>query len=397
MQLSILFALIPVILAAPGIETRDEPAPLLTPSGDADVVADKYIVKFKDSVTTSAVDEKMDALYAKVLKGKGKVDYVYKNAFNGFAGRLTTTELKKLRDSPDVEYIEKDALMHINAFVDQSASPWGLARISHRARGNINYRYDNSAGAGTCAYIIDTGIEASHPEFEGRATFLKSFISGQNSDGNGHGTHCAGTVGSKTYGVAKKTKLYGIKVLNNSGSGSYSVIIAGMDYVAQDAKSRRCPRGVIASMSLGGGYSASINQAAAALVRSGVFIAVAAGNSNRDAQDTSPASEPSVCTVGATDINDNRSSFSNYGRVLDIFAPGTNIVSTWIGGTTRSISGTSMATPHVAGLAAYLSALEGGFSPASLCKRIQSLSTKNVIKGLPSGTLNYLAYNGNGK
>ncbi|KAG5925476.1 Cuticle-degrading protease [Claviceps africana] len=389
MKLSILLVLVPAILAAPALETRDGLAPLLTPLA-ANVVADRYIVKFRDGMTSLVVDETMHTL-------NSKADFVYKNAFNGFAGRLTPAELETIRKRPDVEYVEKDALMHINAFVQQAAAPWGLGRISHRAKGNTAYRYDSSAGSGTCAYIIDTGIEASHPEFEGRATFLRSFIPGQNSDGNGHGTHCAGTIGSKTYGVAKKARLYGVKVLDNSGSGPYSAIIAGMDYVAQDARTRGCPSGVIASMSLGGGYAASVNQAAAALVRSGVFLAVAAGNENRDAQNTSPASEPTVCTVGATDINDNRSTFSNYGKVLAIFAPGTNIISTWIGGTTRAISGTSMATPHVAGLAAYLSALEGRSSPTSLCKRIQSLSTKNVLNGVPDGTVNYLAYNGNGQ
>ncbi|KAG5951152.1 Cuticle-degrading protease [Claviceps sorghi] len=394
MQLSVLFALIPAILAAPALETRAEPAPLLTPLA-ADVVADRYIVKFRDSKSSSGVDETMHTLQSTVLKSKA--DYVYKTAFSGFAGRLTPAELKTVRERPDVEYVEKDALVQINGFVQQSAAPWGLGRLSHRTKGSTRYRYDSSAGSGTCAYIIDTGIEASHQEFEGRAAFLKSFISGQNSDGNGHGTHCAGTIGSKTYGVAKKARLYGVKVLDNSGSGPYSAIIAGMDYVAQDAGTRGCPSGVIASMSLGGGYSASVNQAAAALVRSGVFLAVAAGNENRDAKNTSPASEPLACTVGATDINDNRSPFSNYGQVVSIFAPGSNIVSTWIGGTTRAISGTSMATPHVAGLAAYLSALEGSSSPTSLCKRIQSMSTKNVLRGIPSGTVNYLAYNGNGQ
>lgn len=179
-------------------------------------------------------------------------------------------------------------------------------------------------------------------EFEGRATFLKSFISGQTSDGHGHGTHCAGTIGSKSYGVAKKAKLYGVKVLDNQGSGSYSGIISGMDYVASDSKTRGCPNGTIASMSLGGGYSASVNQGAAALVNSGVFLAVAAGNDNRDAQNTSPASEPTACTVGATDSSDRRSSFSNFGRVVDIFAPGTGVLSTWIGGSTVSIVPTSI-------------------------------------------------------
>ncbi|KAG6140295.1 Cuticle-degrading protease [Claviceps purpurea] len=389
MQLSILLALLPAILAAPALETRGQPAPLLAPQG-LDIVADKYIVKFKDGIASLAVDETLGTLQA-------KADFVYKHAFNGFAGNLTKDELKTLRDHTDVEYVEKDALMHINAFVTQPGAPWGLGRISHREKGNSNYRYDSSAGAGTCVYIIDTGIEASHPEFEGRATFLKSFVSGQDVDGNGHGTHCAGTIGSKTYGVAKKANLYGVKVLNDAGSGSRSAIIAGMDYVAQDSRTRACPKGRVVNMSLGGAYSAAVNNAAAALVRGGNFLAAAAGNKNRDAANTSPASEVTACTVGATDINDNRSTFSNYGPLVDIFAPGTDILSTWIGGTTRSISGTSMATPHIAGLAAYLYALEGPSNPIALCQRMQFVSIKNVIRNLLAGTFNYLAYNENGQ
>lgn len=239
--------------------------------------------------------------------------------------------------------------------------------------------------------MIDTGVEDTHPEFEGRAKLVKSYYA-SSRDGNGHGTHCSGTIGSKTYGVAKKTNIYGVKVLDDRGSGQFSTIISGMDFVANDYRNRNCPRGVVASMSLGGGYSSSVNSAAAQLQRSGVFVAVAAGNDNRDAANTSPASETSVCTVGATDRNDNRSSFSNYGRVVDIFAPGTDILSTWIGRSTRSISGTSMATPHVAGLAAYFMGL-GQASSGNACSYIVQNSNKNVLRGIPFGTVNALAYN----
>ncbi|OAQ65928.1 proteinase T-like protein [Pochonia chlamydosporia 170] len=371
--------------AAPSAK-RAEPAPLLSPRGE--LIANKYIVKYKETFSISSADNVLKAHNA-------EAERTYSNIFKGFAGRLNATAVEQLRHHPDVDYIEKDATIRINAYVEQPGAPWGLARVSHRQSGSRTYNYDNSAGAGTCSYVIDTGVDASHPEFEGRAKFLRSFISGENSDGNGHGTHVAGTIGSRSYGVAKKTNIYGIKVLSNQGSGSTSGILSGMDYAIQDSRQRSCPKGVVANMSLGGGYSASLNQAAAKMIQSGVFLAVAAGNDARDAANTSPASEPSVCTVGATDSSDNLSSFSNYGRVVDILAPGSGILSTWPGGGTNSISGTSMATPHVVGLAAYLASLEGFPGAQALCERIRTLATKNAIRRVPSGTVNLLAFNGN--
>ncbi|KAM3429826.1 hypothetical protein MY4824_008051 [Beauveria thailandica] len=376
MRLSIIAAVLPLAIAAPVVE----PAPLIEARGQT--IAGNYIVKLKDTATMSIMD---------AASKVSKPTFIYKEVFPGFAASLKPEEVERLRHDPNVESIEQDAMVSINAIVQQPGAPWGLGRISHREKGSTTYAYDSSAGQGTCVYVIDTGIEASHPEFQGRAQQIKSFVTGQ-IDGHGHGTHCAGTIGSKTYGVAKKVSIFGVKVLEDSGSGSLSGVIAGMDFVASDRKNRNCPKGVVASMSLGGGYSASVNQAAARLQASGVFVAVAAGNDNRDAANTSPASEPSVCTVGATDSSDRRSSFSNYGKVLDIFAPGTGILSTWIGGRTNTISGTSMATPHIAGLGAYFLALGKGTS-GNLCKKIQESSTKNVLTGVPSGTVNYLAFN----
>ncbi|OAQ60783.1 alkaline serine protease P32 [Pochonia chlamydosporia 170] len=383
MKLSILVIFLPAILAARTTSDKHvEPITLWTPN-NADIIDNKYIVKFKDGIAHINIDEAVSVI-------KAKADFVYENVFKGFAGHLSTAEHAVLLAHPDVDYIEKDAVMHINGFVEQKGAPWGLGRISNSQKGSTTYRYDDSAGTETCAYVLDTGVEASHPEFEGRATFLKSFIEGQNKDGHGHGTHCAGTIGSKTYGVAKKAKIYGVKVLNDRGSGPVSVIIAGMDFVAQDAKSRGCPKGAIASMSLGGSRNAALNQAAASMVSSGIFLAVSAGNDNGDAANKSPASEPSACTVGSTTSGDARSSFSNFGPIVDIFAPGSSVLSTWIGGGTKTISGTSMAAPHIAGLAAYLAALEGSTS----CTRIQQLATKDALSGIPSGTVNLLAYNG---
>lgn len=241
-------------------------------------------------------------------------------------------------------------------------------------------------------------------EFEGRATFGANFAGdGQNTDGNGHGTHVAGTIGSKTYGVAKKTSLIGVKVLDASGSGSSAGVIQGIQWAVNDAKSKGRIGKAVANLSLGGGFSQASNDAVAAGTREGLFFGVAAGNSAMNAKTSSPASEPLACTVGATDKTDAIASYSNYGSIVDIFAPGSDIISTWIGSTTatNTISGTSMATPHTVGVAAYLLALEGARAPTALCDRIKTtLATKNKLRlGLIptlSGSPNALLYNGNG-
>ncbi|KFY19917.1 hypothetical protein V493_07797, partial [Pseudogymnoascus sp. VKM F-4281 (FW-2241)] len=209
--------------------------------------------------------------------------------------------------------------------------------------------------------------------------------------------HCAGTVGGSTYGVASRATLVAVKVLDAEGSGSNSGVIAGIQWVADNARAKGITSKSVLSMSLGGSYSAALNSAVASTVNAGVTVVVAAGNDNRNAANYSPASAPSAITVGATDSRDARASFSNYGAVLDIFAPGVNILSAWIGSSsaTNTISGTSMATPHVAGLAAYLIGLEGLTSPSAVASRISSLATRNVVSN-PSGSINALAYNGNG-
>jgi len=282
--------------------------------------------------------------------------------------------------------------------VTQSANvPWGLARISHRAVNQSAYVYDSSAGAGTCSYVIDTGIYVEHSQFQGRATWLANFA-GDNkaSDGNGHGTHVAGTIGGVDFGVAKKTLLFAVKVLNSGGSGTTAGVIAGMDFVTSDAPTRNCPNGTVANMSLGGSKSTAINAAAAAMVKAGVFLAVAAGNSDDDAAFYSPASEPTACTVGASDSTDVRAWFSNYGSLVDIFAPGVDVLSSWIGSVnaTDTISGTSMASPHITGLGAYLLGLLGPKTPAALCEYIKETATKSALTDIPNDTVNALAFNG---
>ncbi|KAI0541049.1 peptidase S8/S53 domain-containing protein [Xylaria digitata] len=385
MRSATLLSLVPLALAAPS--RRSSPAPLHVPrSTGSNLIEGKYIVKLYDDAVTTSLHTAVAA----------EPDHVYNVAgFKGFASSLTPEEIESLQNHPDVEFIEQDSIMSINTYVTQSSSTWGLARISHKSRTATGYVYDDTAGAGTCAYIIDTGIYTAHSEFGGRATWLANYADSSNSDGNGHGTHVAGTVGSATYGVAKATKLYAVKVLDSSGSGTTSGVVAGMNYVTSDVATRSCPSGAVANMSLGGASSTSINSAARAMIAAGVFLAVAAGNSNTDAASTSPAGEPQVCTVGASTSADARASFSNYGTVVDVFAPGQDVLSTWNSGGTNTISGTSMASPHVAGLGAYLLALEGKKAPQALCSYIASIGTSGVLSNVPSSTVNKLAFNDN--
>jgi subtilisin family serine protease len=379
MRVSLALALLPLALAAP-----QKRAPLHVPRG-AQLIENHYIVKLKaaQGEFQATADEVIASIAA-------DADLVYQN-FGGFAATLTAEEVEALRSNPNVEFIEQDA--EIKAFATQSGAPWGLARLSNTNAGSTTYTYDDTAGSGTCAYIIDTGIQTNHPDFGGRAVWGRNFVGSGTTDDNGHGTHVAGTIGGTTYGVAKKTTLIAVKVLNASGSGSTSGVVGGMDWVASDGRTRAgCSRGVVVNMSLGGGLSTAINNAATGITNAGLFLAVAAGNEGQNAANVSPASTASACTVGATDINDRTASFSNFGAVLDVYAPGVNVLSTWIGSTTRSISGTSMASPHIAGLGAYYLGL-GASTPTNLCTYIRSQALSGRITGVPSGTSNLLAQN----
>lgn len=372
-------------------------SPLLNRRAD-NVATEKYLVVLKPGIT-AATHEAIKGIDSSIVDSVNK-DYIYDlGNFKGFASALSNAQVDELKSHPQVAYVEKDGKAHTmqEELADQTNAPWGLGRISHRQAGATDYVYDASAGQGTCAYVIDTGIYTQHPEFEGRATFVKNFAGSGRTDDNGHGTHVAGTIGSKTYGVAKKTNLYAIKVLDANGSGSWSDVISGINLAATDAKQRSCPNGVVVNMSLGGDFSQAVNDAVAASVDAGLFFAVAAGNEASDISTTSPASEPKAFSVGATDSTDNMASFSNFGATLGVFAPGVDVLSTWNNGKTNTISGTSMATPHVVGLGAYLLGLNGAQSPASLGSLIQQLSTKNTVSISvtgATGTPNRLAFNG---
>jgi subtilisin family serine protease len=317
------------------------------------------------------------------------VTAVYQYALKGFAARLSADQADALTNDPRVEYVEQDQAFHTLA--TQTPATWGLDRVDQRDLPlNNTYTY-NQTGQGVQAYIIDTGMRATHQQFTGRVGNGFTAINDGNgtNDCNGHGTHVAGTVGGTTYGIAKQVTLHAVRVLDCSGSGSNAGVIAGVDWVTQNHGSP-----AVANMSLGGGVSSALDQAVANSISSGVSYAIAAGNSNANACNSSPARVPSANTVGATTTTDARSSFSNFGTCVDIFAPGSNITSSWNTNdtATNTISGTSMATPHVTGaLALYLQANPGA-SPAAATQALIDNSTPNKVTNPGTGSPNRLLF-----
>jgi len=313
----------------------------------------------------------------------------YRSAVVGFTAQLTSSQLASVRRNPAVAFVEPDQVSTASATqtMDANGDPWGLDRIDQRSRPlSRSYTYTRS-GSGVRAYIIDTGILTGHSDFGGRAQNVYDAFGGNGQDCNGHGTHVAGTVGGATYGVAKSSLLRGVRVLNCSGSGSTSGIVAAVDWVRGNAI-----RPAVANLSLGGGYSSALNTAVSNLHNSGVFTAVAAGNESQNACNVSPAGAATVYTTAASDRNDYRASFSNYGSCVDGYAPGVAIKSAWSNGGTNTISGTSMASPHVAGVGALHKSTYGDSSSSSIVSWINSNATTSVIRSNVSGTPNRLLY-----
>jgi len=380
-----LFLLLGVVFASAYV-------PLIRAPVHEDVLEGRYIVVFKDDVSEEDFAAELD-----FATKNYEVLHQYKYTIKGYAARLNPGQLKAVRQSQVVSWIEEDALAHATACSNPVAvNTWGLTRIAE-AKMSLDgfYRYPTTGGQGVIAYILDTGIYIQHTDFSGRATFgWKAEPGWSDTDGNGHGTHVASTTVGAAYGVARSATTIGVKVLGDNGSGSWAGVIGGVDWTIGQYVGHKKPS--VINMSLGGGFNAAVNAAVDAAVNAGVVVAVAAGNSNNDACGLSPAGADEVLTVGSTDIGvaetDIRSYFSSYGPCVEVFAPGSDITAAWIGSPTaiRTISGTSMASPHVAGVAC----LMRGEVPHAPARDIQNSLISSATQGEinlqcpPSGTCN---------
>jgi subtilisin family serine protease len=374
--------------AAVATATGAEAAPATgTVLAASNPVKDSYIVMLKDGKATPGAVRQAAADLAKAHTGA--VTHTYTAAIRGFAVRMTAARAKVLAADPRVALVAQDGV--VTADVTQSPATWGLDRIDQRALPLSNsYTYDTTA-ANVHAYVIDTGIRANHTDFGGRASIGADTVGdGQNgNDCNGHGTHVAGTVGGSTWGVAKGVRIVAVRVLNCAGSGTNAGVIAGVDWVTANAI-----KPAVANMSLGGGISTALDAAVRNSIASGVTYALAAGNSNANACNSSPSRVTEAVVVGASTRTDGRASFSNFGTCLDLFAPGQDITSAWITSTTatNTISGTSMASPHAAGAAALVLAANPTASPTAVQSTLIANSTPNVIGNPGTGSPNRLLF-----
>ena len=356
----------------------------------ANKIENSYIVVLDDEVVGERGLMSIAPYIASELatSHRGRITNVYQHALNGFAVNMSEADAEALSQDFRVKFVEEDSI--VTADATQSNPPWGVDRIDQRNRPlNAIYTF-NWTGSGVRVYVIDTGIRTAHTQFGGRAANNFDAFGGNGQDCNGHGTHVAGTVGGSTYGVAKNALLRGVRVLNCSGSGSNSGVIAGVDWVRLN---HIAP--AVANMSLGGGISSALDTAVNNLHNANVTIAVAAGNSNgANACNFSPARAANAITVGSTTTTDARSSFSNIGTCLDIFAPGSGILSAWwtSNTATATLSGTSMASPHVAGAAALYKQANPSASSTTIRNALVNNATTNVITNAGTGSPNRLLY-----
>ncbi|MEV0111699.1 S8 family peptidase [Streptomyces sp. NPDC050844] len=374
-----------VVSALPAAAQPGQAEGTIENAGAPGTIAGSYIVSLDEDAA------KADSKAGKALAKEYGADIkrTYKEALNGYAVELSAAQAKKFAADPAVESVVQNRTFTVDGTQPNPPS-WGLDRIDQKTLPlNNSYTYPDTAGEGVTAYVIDTGVRISHSDFGGRASYGYDAIDNDNTaqDGHGHGTHVAGTVAGGAYGVAKKAKVVGVRVLNNQGSGTTAQVVAGIDWVTRNAV-----KPAVANMSLGGGADSALDTAVRNAVASGITFAVAAGNESVDASTRSPARVAEAITVGATTSTDAKASYSNYGTILDLFAPGSSITSAWNTSdtATNTISGTSMASPHTAGAAALYLADNRTATPAQVSAALVAASSTGVVTSPGSGSPNRL-------
>ncbi len=347
-----------------------------------------YIVSFAPGVS---VDKEIKSAPGRAVSAFHRYDAV----LNGFAASLSAEQACAFEKRPNIRYVELDSIVTTQA-ITESALSWGLDRIDQTSLPLLGTYEYNSTGAGVTAFVIDTGISNTNKDFGTRLLSHENFTKDRkNYDCNGHGTHVAGTIGGTKYGIAKSVSLIGLKVLNCQGSGTISGVIAGVNRAA----TLHTTQPAVANMSLGGGVSPSLDAAVLALINDGVTVVVAAGNESADASTSSPANVDAAITVAASSSNDSFAGFSNFGSKVDLIAPGVEITSDWLVSSTNkagvnTISGTSMASPHVAGVAARYLSTAPTSTPAEVRNALVGAATTGVVSGVPALTVNKLLFIG---